>query len=38
MAVFTLEDAIGGVEIVVFPEAYAGGGLYRKRYAGPRAR
>jgi len=23
MAVFTLEDAIGGVEIVVFPEAYA---------------
>jgi DNA polymerase-3 subunit alpha len=25
MAVFTLEDAIGGVEIVVFPEAYARG-------------
>jgi DNA polymerase-3 subunit alpha len=28
MAVFTLEDAIGGVEIVVFPEAYARAAAY----------
>jgi DNA polymerase-3 subunit alpha len=28
MAVFTLEDAIGGVEIVVFPEAYAKAAAY----------
>ncbi|HMB80808.1 MAG TPA: DNA polymerase III subunit alpha, partial [Vicinamibacterales bacterium] len=28
MAVFTLEDAIGGVEIVVFPEAYARASMY----------
>ena len=31
MAVFTLEDALGGVEIIAFPEAYQrpsdGGGL-----------
>ena len=39
MAVFTLEDAIGGVEIVVFPEAYARcGRVHRKRHDGPRAR
>src|SRR5581483_10985002 len=28
MAVFTLEDAVGGVEVVVFPEAYQRGQRY----------
>ena len=39
MAVFTLEDAVGGVEIVVFPEAYrARGRVHRNRHAGAGAR
>ena len=39
MAVFTLEDAQGGVEVIVFPEAYQRARQPdRDRHAGPRAR